>query len=141
MLFLEYQTVEDQRPKWERSSEPIQDRHGANTIRLQISQHIVPETLLGHLPPWLVLLQSASAWDLLLLVVSSVEKPGDLLCVDSQAKSRFRTANPSMSRIPTPIWAASLARNVQTRPNTNGPQTVPRRATRLESALAAPIVS
>src|SRR5260370_33901835 len=46
-----------------------------------------------------------------------------------------------MSRIPMVIWAEKLARNVQTRPNTRGPQTEPRRLTRLESALAAPIVS
>src|SRR6266849_999288 len=94
--------------------------------------------------PWFVLLQRASAWDLLLLAVSgssSVEKPRDLLCTASQAKSRLSTANPSTIRIPIPIWAEKLARKVQMRPNARGPQTEPMRAPRLESALAAPIVS
>ena len=43
--------------------------------------------------------------------------------------------------MPTPIWAEKLARKVQVIPNASGPQTEPRRLTRLESALAAPIVS
>src|SRR5437870_4686680 len=49
----------------------------------------------------------------------------DLLCTENHAKSRFSTAKPSMISIPTPIRAEKLARNVQVRPTTRGPQTAP----------------
>src|SRR6266480_2715076 len=86
----------------------------------------------------------AAEWGLLLLAFSDAspaEKPRDLLTADDHAKSRFSKAIPSKTSIPITIWVEGLARNDQVILITSGPQTEPMRLPRLESALAAPIVS